>query len=83
MPERSARPVRVSVALPAALFRDVEQLARRKGRTKSWLFRAALSCYLAERRWHDPRAYGANRVRRLGLTEADVHRAVQDFRRSR
>ena len=39
--------------------------------------------YGEERRWRGLQRYGAGRARKLGMTEADVQRTVQEFRRSR
>ena len=55
----------------------------REDRTKSELFREALRRYVDERKWRGLQRYGASRARKLGVTEADVERSVQEFRRGR
>jgi CopG family transcriptional regulator/antitoxin EndoAI len=73
----------VSLSLPPDLVREAERVAKQEGRTKSELFREALRRYVEERRWRALQRYGASRVQRLGITEADVERAVREFRRGR
>ncbi len=73
----------LSLSLPPDLVRKAERVAKQEGRTKSELFREALRHYIEERRWRGLQRYGASRARRLGLTEADVERAVQEYRRGR
>ena len=73
----------LSLSLPPELLREVERVAKQEGRTKSELFREALRRYVEERRWRGLQRYGASRARRLGLNQADVERAVQEFRRGR
>ena len=73
----------LSLSLPPDLIREAERVAKQEGRTKSELFREALRRYVEERRWRDLQRYGSSRVRRLGMNEAGVERAVQEFRRGR
>jgi CopG family transcriptional regulator/antitoxin EndoAI len=73
----------LSLSLPPDLVREAERVAKQEGRTKSELFREALRRYVEARRWREVQRYGANRARKLGMTEADVERAVQEFRRGR
>jgi CopG family transcriptional regulator / antitoxin EndoAI len=67
--------------LPADISREAERVARQEGRTKIEILREALRRYVAERRWRALQNYGAGRARKVGLTEADVERTVQEFRR--
>ena len=73
----------LSLSLPPELVREAERIAKQEGRTKSELFREALRRYIEERRWRGLQRYGAGRVRAAGMTESDVDRAVQAFRRGR
>jgi CopG family transcriptional regulator/antitoxin EndoAI len=73
----------LSLSLPPDLVREAERIAKQEGRTKSELFREALRRYLEERRWRALQRYGQGRARRLGMTERDVERAVQEVRRGR
>jgi metal-responsive CopG/Arc/MetJ family transcriptional regulator len=72
-----------SVSLPSALVREAERLAKQEGRTKTEILQEALRRYGEERRWRGLRRYGSGRARKVGLREADVERAVQEFRRGR
>ena len=79
---RSARTVTVS--LPPDLARKIDRLARKGGRTRSELFRAAILQYIERlERWDRIFAYGEQRAKDLGLTEQDVPRLVKDFRAER
>jgi CopG family transcriptional regulator / antitoxin EndoAI len=73
----------LSLSLPPELIREAERVAKQEGRTKSELFREALRRYIEERRWRGLQRYGESRARRLGMTERDVERGVQEFRRGR
>ena len=73
----------LSLSLPPGLLRDAERLARKEGRTRSELFREALRRYLEERRWQGLQRYGAGQARRLGMTEAGVERAIEEYRRGK
>jgi CopG family transcriptional regulator / antitoxin EndoAI len=73
----------LSLSLPPDLVREAERVAKQEGRTRSELFREALRRYVEERRWRGLQRYGANRARRVGMTEASVGRAVEEFRRGR
>ncbi len=78
------RPSRtVTISLPPELARRAERTARTEGRSRSELFREALRRYIEERRWRELQRYGASRARGPGMREADVERAVQEFRRGR
>ena len=72
-----------SLSLPSDVIREAERLAKQEGRTKTEVLREALRRYGEERRWRGLQRYGAGRARKLGMTEADVQRTVQEFRRGR
>jgi CopG family transcriptional regulator/antitoxin EndoAI len=73
----------LSLSLPPDLVREAERIAKQEGRTKSELFREALRRYVEERRWRALQRHGQGRARKLGMTETDVERAVQEVRRGR
>jgi metal-responsive CopG/Arc/MetJ family transcriptional regulator len=73
----------ISVSIPLRLARQAERTARRQGRTRSALLRDALAQYLAESKWRDLREYGAEQVKKLGLSEQDVERLISDYRAGR
>ena len=72
----------LSLSIPPGLLRQAERIAKEEGRTKSELFREALRRYVEERRWRALQRYGTDQLRRLGLTEAGLDRAVEESRRS-
>jgi CopG family transcriptional regulator/antitoxin EndoAI len=72
-----------SLSLPSDLVREVERLAKQEGRTKTEILREALRRYGQERRWRRLQRCGAGRARTVGVREAGVERAAQEFRRGR
>ncbi len=72
-----------SLSLPSDLVREAERLAKQEGRTKTEVLREALRRYGEEKRWRRLKRYGAGRARKVGMTAAQVERAVQEFRRGR
>ena len=72
----------LSLSIPPGLLRQAERIAKEEGRTKSELFREALRRYVEERRWRALQRYGADQLRRLGLTAANLDRAVEESLRS-
>jgi predicted transcriptional regulator len=77
---RTARTVTVS--LPPELARKVDKLARKEGRTRSELFRAAILQYMQRlERWEKIFEYGEQRARELGITEEDVLESIMEDRR--
>ena len=72
-----------SLSLPSDLVREAERLAKQEGRTKTEVLREALRRYGEEKRRRRLKRYGAGRARKVGMTAAQVERAVQEFRRGR
>jgi CopG family transcriptional regulator/antitoxin EndoAI len=70
-----------SLSLPSDLVREAERLAKQEGRTKTEILREALRRYSEERRWRGLQRYGAGRAKKVGMSETDVERAIQEFRR--
>lgn len=73
----------VSLSFPREMLREVERAAKQEGRTKSELFREAVRRYLEDREWRALQRYGARQARKLGITEADVPRLVEEYRLER
>jgi len=71
------------LSLPSDLIREAERLAKQEGRTKTEVLREALRRYGQEQRWRRLQRYGAGRARKVGMRQAGVVRAVQEFRRGR
>jgi CopG family transcriptional regulator/antitoxin EndoAI len=72
----------LSLSIPPELLRQAERVAKAEGRTRSELFREALRRYVEERRWRALQRYGVTQMRRLGLTETGIERAVEESRRA-
>jgi metal-responsive CopG/Arc/MetJ family transcriptional regulator len=72
-----------SLSLPSDLVREAERLAKQEGCTKTEILQEALRRYGEERRWRWLQRYGAGRARDVGLREAGVDGAIQEFRRGR
>ena len=68
---------------PEALMSEVENVARAQQRSVRDVVTEALERYIREKQWHDLKAYGRERARMLGLSEADVPRLIDEFRRDR
>ncbi len=77
-------PRTVTISLPSKLARDVDKIAKQESRTRSELFREAVRQYIVRRqRWEQLFAYGDELARERGWTEADIDRAVEDYRHAR
>ena len=77
-------PRTVTISLPPALAREVDRVARAERRSRSELLREAFRQYVARlERWERIFTVGTQVVRRTGMTEADVARAVKERRRAR
>jgi predicted transcriptional regulator len=69
-----------SVQVPSSLFAEVQAAADEDHRTSDDLVREAVERYLKDRRWQRILAYGEQRARSLGLTDADVPRLIEEYR---
>ena len=69
-----------SLTLPPRLMREVERVAKREGRTRNEVVRAAVQRYIADSRWHQLHEYGRRQARKLGLREGDVQRLIEEVR---
>ena len=70
-----------AVSVPAALMAQVQAAAEEEHRTAGDVLREALERYLEDRAWEKLYAYGEERTRALGYTEADVPRLIAEHRR--
>ena len=74
----------ITISLPEELLDDTQRVARQENRSRSDLIREALRQYLASRRWHRLRRWGAETADRIGLkTEADLQRLLDKVRAGR
>ena len=73
----------LTISLPPRFLKDVEQVAKKEGRTKSELAREALRRYVSEQReWETLLRYGRQQAKKLGVrSEEDVARMVKEYRR--
>jgi metal-responsive CopG/Arc/MetJ family transcriptional regulator len=67
--------------VPPGLLAEVQAAADEEHRAPAELVREAIERYLDEREWRKLLAYGQERARALGLTEADVLRLITAARR--
>lgn len=71
----------LSISLPPAQLKDIEDLAKKENRTMSELIREALRRYQVEREMDAINAYGRAKAAELGITEADVIPLIKQLRR--
>lgn len=69
------------VSMPSALAAELDAAAGEERRSREELLREAVERYLRDRRWARLLAYGEQQARSLGLTDADVPRLVEEYRR--
>ncbi|HMC32489.1 MAG TPA: ribbon-helix-helix protein, CopG family, partial [Candidatus Angelobacter sp.] len=69
------------VKMPASLLAEVQAAAEEEQRTLEEVMREAVERYLKDRRWQRLLAYGEQQARALGLSEADVPRLIEEYRR--
>ncbi len=67
--------------VPDDLLDAANEAAREDGRTTDELAAEALRRYLAHRKLEELSAYGGEQARRMGYTEADVPRLIEESRR--
>jgi metal-responsive CopG/Arc/MetJ family transcriptional regulator len=70
-----------SVKMPSSLLAKVQAAADEERRSRDELVREAIEGYLKNRRWQRLLAYGERQARSLGLTDADVPRLIDEYRR--
>jgi hypothetical protein len=68
---------------PPGLLAEVRAAAEEEHRAPGDLVREAIERYLREKRWQKVFAYGEQRAKELGLTEADIPRMIAEVRRIR
>ena len=68
-------------SIPGSLMAEVERVAREQEKTVSQVVTEAVDRYVRGDRWERLAAYGSERARSFGLTEADVPRLIKEARR--
>ena len=69
-----------NVAITPSLLAEIQAVADEEKRPAEEVLREAIERYLMNRRWQRILAYGQQRARELGLTEADVPRLIEEYR---
>lgn len=72
-----------AVSIPSSLLAEVQAAANEEHRTREELLLEAVERYLRDRRWQRLLAYGQDRARSLGLSDADVPRLIEEYRQGR
>jgi CopG family transcriptional regulator/antitoxin EndoAI len=73
----------LSLSLPPELAEQAERVAKKEGRTRSELFREALRRYIELHELRELQRYGARQAQKLGLTESDIPRLIEEYRNNR
>lgn len=71
----------LTLSLPPEMAKQVDEITKEEGRTRSELFREALRRYIEERKWATLYKYGELKAREKGTTEEDVENLVDARRR--
>jgi len=70
----------ITLSLPPKMVKEVKELTKEEGMTKSELFREALRRYIEERKWARLYRYGEMKAREKGITEEQIEDII-DARR--
>jgi predicted DNA-binding protein len=65
------------------LLAEVQAVAEEERRAPAEIVQEAIERYMDEREWRKLLAYGQERARTLGLTEADVPRLIAEARQEK
>ncbi len=68
------------LTIPPALAAEIRAAADEERRPVVDVLRDAVENYRREQRWRRTLAYGAERAKTLGLTEADIPRLIAEYR---
>jgi hypothetical protein len=71
------------LTIPPALAAEIQAAAEEEHRPPLDVLRDAIESYRKEQRWRRTLAYGADRAKALGLTEADVPRLIAEYRQEK
>jgi len=71
------------LTVPPALAAEIQTAAEEQHRPVLDVLRDAVEHYLEEQRWQRTLAYGAERAKAIGLTEADVPRLIAESRQEK
>jgi len=71
------------LTIPSLLAAELQAIADEERRPPLDVLRDAIESYRKEQRWRRTLAYGAERAKALGLTEADVPRLIAEYRQEK
>ena len=69
-----------TLSIPVSLMAELERVARAQERTVSQVLAEAVDRYIKDEQWQSLKAYGRERARARGLSEADVPRLISESR---
>jgi CopG family transcriptional regulator/antitoxin EndoAI len=73
----------VNISFQKRLLDDIDKLAKKERRSRSELLREAARMYIERKnRWHKIFALGQAVAKQKGLSEKDIDREIQTYRRS-
>jgi Arc/MetJ-type ribon-helix-helix transcriptional regulator len=73
----------ISVSMPPSDVRLAERLAKSTNRSLSGVFREGLKRLAADQYWQRAQAMAGPKAEKLGITEDDVDRLVQEYRQEK
>jgi predicted transcriptional regulator len=73
----------VSISMPPAELKRAERLARTTNRSLSGVVREGLKRLASDQYWQQVHAVAGPKAESLALTEADVERLVQEYRKEK
>ena len=71
----------ISLSIPPAMAKKIEELMKEEDRTRSELIREALRRYVEEQEWKKIYRYGEMKAREKGITEDQVESIIDVHRR--
>ena len=69
-----------NISLPEPLLAEILSAAQAENRSVEEILQEAIRQYLDNRSWTKILGYGQRRAKELGLTEADIDRAIAETR---
>lgn len=70
----------ITFSLPPETAKQIEELMKEEGMTKSELLREALRRYIEDQKWKRILKYGEKKAREMGIKEEDVERLIDEHR---
>lgn len=74
----------VNIAFQGSLLSEIDRIAQTESRSRSELLREAARLYIdRKRRWDTLFVYGKNVAAQRSLTESDIAKEIQSYRKTR